>query len=231
VAFHHSFSMEDEPVGEQTHLITVSGELDTETHSRLVELMGRLIDDGKRRVVIDLSQATFLDSSALSGLVACSRRLRQQDGMLALVVAGYPRHQPSERLDLTGTREVLNVCESREEALSLVKSAGQTASEEAPPAAEDRTVSLRLYVNGRSPKARQAISALEDLRARLPRGAEVEVIDIAAHPEVAERERLIATPVLVRTAPPPVRRILGDLSDHELVFNALELAPMKGGPR
>lgn len=43
------------------------------------------------------------------------------------------------------------------------------------------------------------------------------------HPEVAERERVLATPMLVRVSPPPVRRIAGDLSDGERVLWSLGL--------
>jgi len=216
--------MSDEPVGERSHVIAVTGELDADSHNQVRDLIARLSDQGKVRLVIDLSQASFLDSSALSGLVACSRRLRTQGGLLALV-AGRAHRQPSERFDLTGTREVLNVCESRDEAVSLVEAAGTAV---APPA--DR-VKLRLYVNGRSPRSRYAIAELRALSDRLPAGADVEVVDLALQPEVAERERLIATPVLVRTDPPPVRRIVGDLSDHTMVLRALELAPAQDGVR
>ena len=209
--------MSDHAVDEQTHVFNVVGELDAASHRAVEDLVAQLLQDGKSRVVVDLSQSTFLDSSALSGLVVCARRLRQRGGMLALVTGPAPR-QPSERFDMTGTREVLNVCQSRDEALALVRdleSRGATAADE---------VHLRLFVNGRSPKARNAMAALEDLRQRLPQSADIEVVDIAVHPEIAEHERLIATPVLVRTAPLPLRRIVGDLSDHALVLDALDLA-------
>ena len=43
------------------------------------------------------------------------------------------------------------------------------------------------------------------------------MVDVADHPEVAEAERIVATPMLVRVAPAPVRRIVGDLSDLDRV--------------
>jgi circadian clock protein KaiB len=137
------------------------------------------------------------------------------------VVVG--RHtQPRSRFDLTGTRQVLNVCESRAEALALV---------ERPRAelAATHGIVLRLYVNGDVPNAKRAVAELADLH--LPGAAEVEVVDVQARPEVAERERLLALPLLVRLAPPPVRRIIGDLSDHEQVLNALDLRAESAGRR
>jgi circadian clock protein KaiB len=220
VVHHHQvFAMTDHEVDGQTHVINVVGELDADSHRALERLVADLLRAGKVRVVVDLSEATFLDSSALSGLVVCARKLRQRGGMLALVTGEAPR-QPSERFDMTGTREVLNVCETLDEALALVSGAG------APRESHPDEVRLRLFVNGRSPKARHAIDALEDLRRRLPISADIEVVDISVHPEIAERERLIATPVLVRTAPEPVRRIVGDLTDHAMVLDALDLTPL-----
>ena len=82
---------------------------------------------------------------------------------------------------------------------------------------------LTLYVVGGTAPSERALSALPALRRVLGDGAEVEVIDLAERPEVAERERILATPMLVRRAPPPVRRIAGDLSDAERVLWTLGL--------
>ena len=184
------------------------------------ELIFRLIEDGRTHIVLDLTEATFLDSTALSALLACSRRLRRPNCGMAIVVGIHA--QPRARFDLTGTREVLNVCDSREEALTLVESPqpGPTPSPAGGP------VHLRLYVNGESPNARRAIAALEDLRSRhLDGNAQIEVIDVADDPAIAERERLLAVPALIRVSPPPTRRIIGDLTDQEQVLWALDLRP------
>ena len=76
---------------------------------------------------------------------------------------------------------------------------------------------LRLYVVGGTPLAERAVGALRSL------DAEVEVIDLAERPEVAEAEGILATPLLVRVSPEPVRRIVGDLSDVERVRWSLGL--------
>ncbi|MCW2926493.1 MAG: KaiB domain protein [Thermoleophilia bacterium] len=84
---------------------------------------------------------------------------------------------------------------------------------------------LKLYVTGSSPRSELARTNLEHICGVLPpRAVEVEVIDVVARPQLAEDERLLATPVVVRETPPPSRRVIGDLSDHASVLAGLDLA-------
>jgi circadian clock protein KaiB len=82
---------------------------------------------------------------------------------------------------------------------------------------------LRLYVVGGTPPSERAVRGVERLRRELGEDLEVEVVDLRERPEVAERERIVATPLLVRVSPEPVRRIIGDLSDLERVRWSLGL--------
>ena len=212
--------MSDEPAGETVHVVCVGGELDAATAPAVEDTIARLIDEGRMHVVLDLTEATFLGSSALSSLLACSRRLRRPDGAMAIVLGEHA--QPRARFDLTGTREVLNVCDSRQEALSLVDDSLDDERGAAAPA----PLHLRLYINSETANARRAVAAFHDLRRRhLGADAQVEIVDVAADPAAAERERLLAVPALIRVSPPPVRRIIGDLTDQEQVLWALDLAP------
>jgi circadian clock protein KaiB len=77
--------------------------------------------------------------------------------------------------------------------------------------------SLKLYVVSGTPSSDRAVAAIERLRAALPGEVSVDVVDLGEHPEVAEAERIVATPMLVRLAPEPVRRVVGDLSDLDRV--------------
>lgn len=77
--------------------------------------------------------------------------------------------------------------------------------------------SLKLYIVSGTPSSDRAVAAIEQLRAMLPRDVTVEVVDLGEHPEIAEAERIIATPMLVRVEPEPVRRVIGDLSDLDRV--------------
>jgi circadian clock protein KaiB len=85
---------------------------------------------------------------------------------------------------------------------------------------------LRLYVTGRTPRAERAIANLrricdEDLRGQY----EMQVIDVLEHPQLAEDEKILATPTLIKQLPPPLRRIIGDLSDKERVLLGLDFSP------
>ena len=75
---------------------------------------------------------------------------------------------------------------------------------------------LTLYVVSGTHSSDRAIAALETLRHDLADVA-IDVIDVRERPDVAEAERVIATPMLVRVSPEPSRRVVGDLSDLEKV--------------
>jgi circadian clock protein KaiB len=86
------------------------------------------------------------------------------------------------------------------------------------------TWNLRLYVAGQTPKS---VAALRNLRAfcdeHLPGKYNVEVVDLLADPKRARDDQIVAIPTLVRKLPEPLRRIIGDLSNHERVLVGLEL--------
>ncbi|HJR68261.1 MAG TPA: circadian clock protein KaiB [Gemmatimonadaceae bacterium] len=85
---------------------------------------------------------------------------------------------------------------------------------------------LRLYVTGTSPRAQVAIENLRRICEQDLRGQyDLEIIDVLAHPEVAESEKILATPTLIKQLPPPLRRVIGDLSDKEKVLLGLEVRP------
>ncbi|HEY8357360.1 MAG TPA: circadian clock KaiB family protein [Ramlibacter sp.] len=79
---------------------------------------------------------------------------------------------------------------------------------------------FRLYVTAASPiSGRAIVNARRFLESRLPGTHRLEVLDIAANIPSAIADEIIASPTLVRVAPPPVRRFIGDLSD---------VAPLEG---
>ncbi len=84
---------------------------------------------------------------------------------------------------------------------------------------------LRLYVTGQSPHSRKALENIQQLlKEVVPSRHKLEVIDILNEPALAERDGIIASPTLVKRHPPPVRRIIGDLSDNEKVLSSLGIA-------
>jgi circadian clock protein KaiB len=83
---------------------------------------------------------------------------------------------------------------------------------------------LRLYVAGQSPKSMRSIKNLERMcEEQLPGRYRIEIIDLIEHPELARVDDIIALPTLVRKLPPPIRRVIGDLSDANKVLVGLEV--------
>lgn len=83
---------------------------------------------------------------------------------------------------------------------------------------------LRLYLTGRTPRSEQALINVRRLVAELNLDVhELEIIDILEQPERAEEENLLATPTLIKVDPPPMRRVIGDLSNVRAVAEALGL--------
>jgi circadian clock protein KaiB len=85
---------------------------------------------------------------------------------------------------------------------------------------------LRLYVAGTMPQSLRAIANLKKICEEHLNGSyELEVIDIYQQPSLAEEEQIIAVPTLLKKLPPPVRRLVGDLSDTQRVLVGLDLPP------
>ncbi len=83
---------------------------------------------------------------------------------------------------------------------------------------------LRLYVAGQTPKSLAAIANLKVIcESHLKGKYRIEVIDLSAHPERARADQIVALPTLVRKFPPPMKRILGDLSNRERTLIGMEL--------
>jgi circadian clock protein KaiB len=84
--------------------------------------------------------------------------------------------------------------------------------------------SLKLFIVGQT---RRSLAALDNLlricEQSLAGDYVLEVVDVLEQPEEAERLHVIATPTLIRTTPPPMRRVVGDLSVTEKVLLALGL--------
>jgi len=82
---------------------------------------------------------------------------------------------------------------------------------------------LELYVAGQSRNSQAAISNLRRLCERELAGrCDVLVVDVLEDPDAAEAGNIVATPTLIKRAPPPVRRIVGDLSQTEAVLDGLD---------
>jgi circadian clock protein KaiB len=90
---------------------------------------------------------------------------------------------------------------------------------------------LTLYVTGTSPRTKVAIDNLNRICAQELDGRyELEIVDVLEHPQRAEDEKILATPTLIKELPPPLRRVIGDLSDKDKVLLGLEVRVDTGSP-
>ena len=96
------------------------------------------------------------------------------------------------------------------------------------PGPHDGCQYVRLYVAGDGPNSVSAIATLRALLAEVPdHHVELEIVDVLAQPERALQDGVLVTPMLVKFAPAPERRILGRLGDRALVLSVLGI----GEPR
>jgi circadian clock protein KaiB len=83
---------------------------------------------------------------------------------------------------------------------------------------------LRLYVAGQTPKSITALANLKRIcETHLKGKYRIDVIDLLVHPELAKTDQIVAIPTLIRKFPPPMKRILGDLSNRERTLMGMAL--------
>jgi circadian clock protein KaiB len=93
---------------------------------------------------------------------------------------------------------------------------------------EPETWQLRLYVAGQTPKSLAAFANLRKIcEEHLAGQYQIEVIDLLENPKLARGDQILAIPTLVRKLPPPVKKIIGDLSNTEKVLVGLDVRPIK----
>ena len=87
-----------------------------------------------------------------------------------------------------------------------------------------KTYVLKLYVAGNTPNSVRALKMLKNILEQEFQGVyALKVIDVLKNPQLAEEDKILATPTLSKVLPPPVRKIIGDLSDREKVLIGLDL--------
>lgn len=90
--------------------------------------------------------------------------------------------------------------------------------------APQKTYVLKLYVAGNTPNSIRALRTLRNILEHEFQGVyALKVIDVLKNPHLAEEDKILATPTLSKILPPPVRKIIGDLSDREKVLIGLDL--------
>lgn len=113
-----SFSLREEAPEAGTLVIAVGGEADMSTAVKFNESFVNATRSGARRVVADLSDVTFIDTTMLNALVVGHRHMARDRGCFAVVCSG-PR--VGRVLEITGLGEILDVFRTRDDALAHVR--------------------------------------------------------------------------------------------------------------
>ena len=87
---------------------------------------------------------------------------------------------------------------------------------------------LRLYVAGQTPKSLRAFENLKRIcEEHLAGRYNLEVIDLIKQPKLAKDDQILAIPTVVRRLPPPLRKLIGDLSNTERVLVGLQMKSLE----
>jgi len=109
------FEIADRKVDDDTHIVSVSGEIDLFTAPEFKQRMSAPIDAGRSNLVVDLSATTFIDSSSLGVLIGAHRRLKLRGGSLVVVCEN---EAITKTFKITGLDGVFTIAPSVEAALS-----------------------------------------------------------------------------------------------------------------
>jgi len=101
----------------EPHFIETSGELDLYSAPELKRRLSAAIDEGNGTLVVDLTQATFVDSTTLGVLVGAKKRLAPEGGSVSVVC---PQNEVRRLFEVTGINRVFEIYETREEALAAL---------------------------------------------------------------------------------------------------------------
>jgi circadian clock protein KaiB len=188
-------------------VIRLSGELEDESAAQARDAFERALSDRPERLLVDLSGLEFMGSTGIWVMVEAHRRCVEAGIQLRL--EGKPLPAVAQALALSGMEEL-------------------TSAE--PPSADrhdkaGEPIELRLYLSKRSTTSAAIVNTVRSVSERLP-GADLrlEVIDVFEEPARAKRDRVIATPTLIKIRPGPELRLIGSVADPDAILRHLGLA-------
>jgi anti-sigma B factor antagonist len=113
------FSLTSEPIDADGGVVAVavSGEIDLFTAPELKAAIADAVDGGSTRIVVDLTQTTFLDSTALGVLIGAVKRLRSSEGALSIVNTDATI---AKTFEITGLDQIFTICPTRDEAVEAL---------------------------------------------------------------------------------------------------------------
>ncbi|MEZ5122649.1 MAG: STAS domain-containing protein [Solirubrobacterales bacterium] len=117
------FALTEDAVDAERYVVAVRGEIDLFTAPELKQKLTEAIEGGKTRIVVDLTDTTFLDSTALGVLIGAVKRLRTRDG--ALVIVNVDQNI-AKTFEITGLDQIFTIVPERQAAVDAL--AGERSS-------------------------------------------------------------------------------------------------------
>jgi len=111
------FAITEQPIDAERHVLAVRGEIDLFTAPELKQVLAESIEGGRIRIIVDLTDTTFLDSTALGVLIGAVKRLRSRDGALAIVNID---ENIAKTFEITGLDQIFTIVPTRDEAIEAV---------------------------------------------------------------------------------------------------------------
>ena len=111
------FSLSQESLDSERHVVAVRGEIDLFTAPELKSALSEAIESGHTRIVVDLTDTTFLDSTALGVLIGAVKRLRSRDGVLTIVNTDA---NIAKTFEITGLDQIFTIRPTRDEAVEAL---------------------------------------------------------------------------------------------------------------
>jgi anti-sigma B factor antagonist len=118
-----NFDIKTEQLGDDSYVISLAGEVDLYTAPDFKQQLLEVIAQGGKNVIVDFTDTTFIDSTTLGVLVGGVKRLRSNDGQLALVCND---RNITKIFEITGLDRVFTIYPTRSEALELSGASGPT---------------------------------------------------------------------------------------------------------
>jgi len=114
------FSLSQESLDSERHVVAVRGEIDLFTAPELKSALSEAIESGHTRIVVDLTDTTFLDSTALGVLIGAVKRLRSREG--ALVIVNVDQNI-AKTFEITGLDQIFTILSTRDDAIAALDDA------------------------------------------------------------------------------------------------------------
>jgi anti-sigma B factor antagonist len=111
------FALSQDQLDDQRAVVAVRGEIDLFTAPELKATLTDAIEDGRLRIVVDLSDTTFLDSTALGVLIGAVKRLRSRDGRMTIVNTDQ---NIAKTFEITGLDQIFTIRGTRDEAVAAL---------------------------------------------------------------------------------------------------------------